>query len=46
MTLPSNASGAERARMIGQRLGSPRIEAVAQTRFERESELACETAAP
>ncbi len=40
MTLPSNASEAERARMIGQRLGLSRIEASARSRFEKASELA------
>ncbi len=39
-TLPSNASEAERARMIGQRLGLSRIEASTRARFERASELA------
>ena len=45
MTLPSNASAAERARMIGQRLGLSRIEASARARFEKASELARQSAA-
>jgi hypothetical protein len=45
MTLPSNASEAERARMIGQRLGLSRIEASARARFEKASELARQSAA-
>ncbi|MGE8131682.1 DUF3320 domain-containing protein [Methylobacterium sp. NPDC080182] len=43
-TLPSNASEAERARMIGQRLGLSRIEASARSRFEKASELARQSA--
>ncbi|SEH89064.1 AAA domain-containing protein [Methylobacterium sp. 275MFSha3.1] len=45
MTLPFNASEAERARMIGQRLGLSRIEASARARFEKASELARQSAA-
>lgn len=44
-TLPSDASEAERARMIGQRLGLSRIEASAQMRFEKASELARQSTA-
>ncbi len=43
-TLPSNAAEADRARMIGQRLGLSRIEAAARARFERASELARQSA--
>ncbi len=39
-TLQSNASEAERARLMGQRLGLSRIEASARARFERASEMA------
>ncbi|WP_244481084.1 DUF3320 domain-containing protein [Methylobacterium sp. Leaf102] len=44
ITLPSNASEAERARMIGQRLGLSRIESAARARFEKASELARQSA--
>ena len=39
-TLQSNASEAERARLMGQKLGLSRIEASARARFERASEMA------
>ncbi|MGH1591112.1 hypothetical protein ACRBEV_25505 [Methylobacterium phyllosphaerae] len=39
-SLQSNASEAERAKMMGQRLGLSRIEASARARFERASEIA------
>ncbi|WP_244479920.1 DUF3320 domain-containing protein [Methylobacterium sp. Leaf94] len=45
ITLPSNASEAERAKMIGQRLGLSRIESAARARFEKASQLARQSAA-